>query len=137
MTGVTSGQNVVDSSGWLEYLAGAPNGGQYQAAILDTQHLIVPVICLYEVFKRMALQFGQEAALQAMGVLSSGCIVDITSDLALAAAQLSIDHRLPMADSLILAAARAHDATLWTQDEHFKGLDGVKFVSKDETRSDG
>jgi predicted nucleic acid-binding protein len=123
-------QNVVDSSGWLEYLANAANAAVFAPAIQDTAHLVVPVICLYEVFKRMAQQQGDEAALQAVGVLSLGQVVELSSELALQAAQLSIEHGLSMADSIILATARASDATLWTQDEHFEGLEGVRYVAK-------
>lgn len=122
--------NVVDSSGWLEYLADGPNAAAFAAPIQDSEQLVVPVICLYEVFKRLALQEGEEAALQGVGILYSGAVVDISAEIALAAADLSLVHKLPMADSLILATARAHAATLWTQDEHFAGLDGVKFVPK-------
>jgi predicted nucleic acid-binding protein len=122
--------NVVDSSGWLEYLADGQNSEFFASAIQDTEHLIIPAICLYEVFKRMATQRGQQAALQAVGVLYRGWVVEMTAELALEAAQLSIQDKLPMADSMILATARAYDATLWTQDEHFKGLSGVRYIRK-------
>ncbi len=122
--------NVVDSSGWLEYLADGPNAAVFAVPIQDSEQLIVPVICLYEVFKRLALQQGEEAALQGVGILYSGAVVDVTAEVALAAADLSLVHKLPMADSLILATARANAATLWTQDEHFAGLADVKFAPK-------
>jgi predicted nucleic acid-binding protein len=122
--------NVVDSSGWLEYLANGPNAEFFAPPIHDTDHLLVPTICLYEVFKHISLQRGEDEALEAVGVLYNGQIVDITSEIALYAAQLSIRHRLPMADSLILAVARLYHAKLWTQDEHFQGLEGVMYIPK-------
>ncbi|MCS7179614.1 MAG: type II toxin-antitoxin system VapC family toxin [Anaerolineae bacterium] len=122
--------NVVDSSGWLEYLANGPNADFFAPAIRDTDHLLIPTICLYEVFKHLSLRRGEEAALEAVGVLYSGRVVDVTADVALYAAQLSIQHRLPMADSLILATARLNSAVLWTQDEHFQGLEGVRYIAK-------
>lgn len=122
--------NLVDSCGWLEYLANGGNADFFAPAIKDETHLIVPTICLYEVFKRMSLQSGQQAALQAVGVLYRGQVIDLTDGLALHAAQLSLAHQLPLADSLILATARAYQATLWTQDEHFKGLPGVQYIEK-------
>lgn len=122
--------NVVDSSGWLEYLADGPNAPFFAAAIRDTEHLIVPVICLYEVFKRLTVQRDQDEALRAAGVLYSGRVVDVTPQTALYAAQLSLEHKLAMADSLILATARLYQATLWTQDEHFEGLANVQYVKK-------
>ena len=122
--------NVVDSCGWLEYVANEENAPFFKPAILDVEKLIVPTICLYEVYKRMAVQRGQEAALQTVGVLFRGTIVELSSELSLEAASLAIEYKLPMADSIILATARAHDATLWTQDEHFKDIEGVKYVEK-------
>lgn len=122
--------NVVDSSGWLEYLADAGNASFFESAILATDQLIVPVVCLYEVFKRIALQRGEQDALQAVGVLYTGEIVDLTAEIALEAANLSIEHHLPMADSLILATSHLYNATLWTQDEDFKGIPDVKYIPK-------
>ena len=122
--------NVVDSSGWLEYLAGTEDGAFFTPAIQDTEKLLVPMICLYEVFKRILQQRGQEDALQAVGVLSVGRILELTGDLALRAAHYSMAYKLPMVDSMILATAREHDATLWTQEEHFEGLEGVKYIAK-------
>lgn len=122
--------NVVDSSGWLEYLANGKNAAFFAPAICDSERLVVPTVCLYEVFKHLSLRLGEDAALTAIGVLYSGQVVDITAGTALHAAELSIRHKLPMADSLILATAHLHHATLWTQDEHFKGLEGVEYVEK-------
>jgi toxin FitB len=121
---------VVDSSGWLEYFGKGTNGAKFAPAIQDSASLLVPTICLYEVFKRVAQQRGEEEALQAAGLMMTGAVVDITPEVALCAAQLSIDHKLPLADSLILAVARSHNAELWTQDEHFKGLDQVVYLEK-------
>lgn len=122
--------NLVDSCGWLEYLANGSNAAFFAPAIQDEALLIVPTICLYEVFKRISLQNGQQAALQAVGVLYRGQVVDLNDALALNAAQLSLAHHLPLADSLILATARACQATIWTQDEHFKGLPDVQYIEK-------
>lgn len=122
--------NIVDSSGWLEYFADGSNADFFAPAIEDTKNLLVPVICIYEAFKRILQQSGVTEAQQHIGDMKLGNIIDIDESLALSAAKLSVDLKLPMADSLILATARAHDATLWTQDEHFKDLDGVKYVEK-------
>lgn len=121
--------NVVDSSGWLEYFTVGKNAKFFKAVIEDEEHLIVPVICLYEVFKLTLLHRGEEDALQIAGIMSLGKNVDITREIALSAAQLSILHKIPMADSLILSTARMYEATLWTQDEHFNGIQGVNYIS--------
>jgi len=122
--------NLVDSSGWLEYFADGKNAEFFAPAIEDTKNLLVPVICIYEVFKRILQQSDVNAAQTYVGDMKLGTIVDLDESLALSAAKLSVDLRLPMADSLILATARANDALFWTQDEHFKDLDGVKYIKK-------
>lgn len=122
--------NVVDSSGWLEYFAEGENIDFFASAIEDTENLIVPVICVYEVFKRILILKGLDAAEQHIAELFKGQQVDLSAPLALSAAQLSVEYKLPMADSLILATAHAYDAVLWTQDEHFKNIPGVRFTAK-------
>jgi predicted nucleic acid-binding protein len=124
--------NVVDSSGWLEYFAEGENASFFAPAIEDTKNLIVPVICIYEVFKRILQQSGLSEAQLHVSDMHQGEIVDLTSSLALSAAKLSAELKLPMADSIILAVARTGNATLWTQDEHFKDLEGVKYVVKNQ-----
>jgi predicted nucleic acid-binding protein len=120
--------NVVDSSGWLEYLTDAPRAAAYQPAIKDEEHLLVPTVCLYEVFKITLARAGEERALFVAGLMSFGRIIDLDREIALAAGQISIKHKLPMADSIIYATAQANEAILWTQAEHFKSRPGVKFV---------
>ncbi len=122
--------NVVDSSGWLEYFAEGNNAEFFAPAIEDTAQLLIPVICVYEVFKRIFQLRGLAAAQTHIGDMYSGMVVDLDASLAISAAKISVEHQLPMADSIILATARARQATLWTQDEHFKGLEGVQFKEK-------
>ncbi len=122
--------NVVDTSGWLEYFAGSANASFFASAIEDSEHLIVPVICIYEVFKKVLQSQGQATAEVQVADLVKGNVVDLDASLAMSAAMLSAELKLPMADSIILAVAREHNATLWTQDEHFKGLPGVQYVEK-------
>lgn len=120
--------NVVDSSGWLEYFTAGQNAAFFKPALEDKEHLIVPVICLYEVFKLTLLRKGEEDALHIAGIMSTGISVDVSREIALSAGQLSIKYKIPMADSLILATARQHQAILWTQDEHFNGIPRVKYI---------
>lgn len=119
--------NVVDSSAWLEFFAGSQRAGNYDSVILDVPNLLVPVICLYEVFKVVARQRSQSEALQAVAAMQQGSVVHVDGALALSAAQLSLEHGLPMADSLILATARSYGATLWTQDADFEGFPDVRY----------
>jgi predicted nucleic acid-binding protein len=122
--------NVVDSSGWIEYIADDTNASFFEPPIIDSEMLLVPTICLYEVFKRVLQEFGEERALDAMGIMSLGTIIDLDRQIAIHAAQISNELKMAMADSIMLATARAYDATLWTQDEHFKGIKGVKYKQK-------
>lgn len=122
--------NVVDTSGWLAYFAGEPNAKHFTPALQAPQELIVPTITLYEVFKVVLRESSENSALQAVAAMQKGTVVDLTPKLALAASKLSLRHALPMADAIILATAHAFEATLWTQDSHFKGIDGVRHFPK-------
>lgn len=122
--------NVVDSSAWLEYFAGTSSAHFFAAAIEDTENLVVPTICLYEVYKHTLRLRCETDALQAIALMQLGNVVELDASLALRAAHLGQQLNLPMADSIILATARAHEATLWTQDSDFKGLENVKFIPK-------
>jgi toxin FitB len=126
--------NVVDSSGWLEYLAEEPNANFFAPAIENIEALVVPVISLYEVFKRVYQQRGEDDALKTVALMMQGQVVDLDTELALSAAKLSLDLSIPLADSMILATAQVYQATLWTQDEHFKGLAGVEYIAKEKSR---
>ena len=121
--------NLVDSSGWLEYFAAGKNSQIFTPLITDLPELIVPTICIYEVSKRILVQRDENAAIQAMAVMYQAQVVELYSELAYSAAQLSIEFKLPMADAIILATARAYQATLWTQDADFKNIPGVRYVS--------
>lgn len=122
--------NVVDSSGWLEYLADEENAGFFAPVIEDQAQLIVPSLSIYEVFKRVLQQRNEDLALQAIALMQQGFFVELSAMLSLDAAKLSIHHSLPLADSVMLATARAHEAILWTQDGDFEGLEDVRYVAK-------
>ncbi len=118
--------NVVDSSGWLEYFEGSNRAGLFAPAIENTEQLIVPVISIYEVFKRIRNTHTKSDAEEAAELMQRSLVVDVDMALVLSAAA----NGLPLADSLIYATAREFGATLWTQDAHFDGLPDVKFFPK-------
>ena len=122
--------NVVDSSGWLEYLAEEPNADFFAPAIENAAELIVPSISIYEVFKRVHQQRDEHTALRAAALMMQGQVSDLDASLALSAAKIAVETTLPLADSVILATARAFGATLWTQDADFKGIPGVRYFKK-------
>ncbi|OGU03193.1 MAG: twitching motility protein PilT [Gemmatimonadetes bacterium GWC2_71_10] len=122
--------NVVDSSAWLEYFADGPNATFFAPAIERVDALVVPSIVLLEVFRRLYQQVGEHAALTAVAQMQQGRVVDLDAPLALTAAQLGVQHRLPLADSVVYATARHHDADVWTQDAGFDGKPRVKYRAK-------
>jgi len=122
--------NIVDSSGWLEFFSGGPNSKHFSFPLLDSSSLIVPVITIYEVFKVVLREAGENEALQSIAAMQKGKIIDLTIALAMSASKLSIQHNLPMADSIIFATANAYQCTIWTQDSHFENIPKVKFFSK-------
>ncbi|MGA7726727.1 MAG: type II toxin-antitoxin system VapC family toxin [Opitutaceae bacterium] len=122
--------NVVDSSAWLAYFAGEKNAEYFAEAIEDTDLLIVPVICIYEVFKVVLRERGEDDALQAISAMQQGAVIDLDSDLALEAALIGHEEKLSFADSIIYAVAKRHEATVWTQDEHFSGKSNVRYKAK-------
>ncbi len=122
--------NVVDSSGWLEYFAAGPNAPFFSKPIEATSELVVPTASVYEVFKRVLQQRGEGEALQAIATMQQGMVADFPAPVALSAARLSHELKIPMADSIMLATARAWDATLWSQDADFAEITGVRYVAK-------
>jgi predicted nucleic acid-binding protein len=122
--------NVVDSCGWLEYLGDGPNAEFFATALEATDELVVPTISLYEVFKRVLQQRGEGAALQAVAVMLQSKVAELDASVAVAAARVSVDFKIPMADSIMLASARAHQAILWTQDADFAFVADVRYKKR-------
>ena len=122
--------NVVDSSAWLAYFAGEANAQHFAAAIEQPATLLVPSITLLEVFKRIAQQRGEGAALQYVAVMQQGHVVELGAALALQAAAMGMRHKLQLADSIIYATAQQGHALVWTQDANFEGLPGVRYYAK-------
>lgn len=122
--------NVVDSSGWIEYFTRGENAPFFIPPVQDLENLLIPTVCIYEVFKRLLVERDEDAALLSVGLMSQGREIALERKIAIDAAHISSETKLAMADSIILATARAYDAILWTQDAHFKGMEGVKYIEK-------
>lgn len=122
--------NLVDSSAWLAYFADEPVAHEFAAAIEDVELLVVPTVCVYEVFKVVLRERGEDAALAAIAAMEQGTVVELSADLALEAAAVGLEESLPLADSVIYTVARRHQAVLWTQDAHFAGKPGVQYRPK-------
>jgi predicted nucleic acid-binding protein len=119
--------NLVDSSGWLEYFADGENADSFAPVIENTDELIVSVINLYEVYKKILIENGKNPAIQAIALMQQPEVIKVDELISITAAGISFELKLPMADSIIYATAKMHDATIWTQDSDFEGLPNVKF----------
>ena len=122
--------NLVDSSGWLEYLADGKNAKFFAPVIENTDELVVSVINIYELYKKVLLERDENTAIQVVGLMQQAKVVDVTPSIAIQAAKFSNKFKIPMADSIIYATARMNDSIVWTQDVDFKDLDGVRYHKK-------
>jgi toxin FitB len=122
--------NIVDSSGWLEHFADGSNADFFAPVIENIAELLVPTISLYEVFKRILQQIGEGAALEAAAIMAQGRLIELDMTVAISAAKISDELKIPMADSIMLASARQYHATLWTQDADFAAIPGVQYTPK-------
>jgi len=125
--------NVVDSSAWLSYFSGDTNATEFSIPIENIEELIVPSITITEVFKYILRQRNEGVALEAIAHMEQGKVISFDSSLAIDAARYGIEHKLPLADSIIYATGQKFNALIWTQDIDFKSLKGVKFFPKKTT----
>ena len=122
--------NVVDSCGWLEYIADGPNASFFEPALLDLPNLIVPAITIYEVCKRVLVQSGQPFADRAVNAMNRGQVVHLDADNLRLAAIASVRFKLAMADSIIWQTAQLNHAQLFTQDAGLKDAPDVQYRAK-------
>ncbi|HEX7557274.1 MAG TPA: type II toxin-antitoxin system VapC family toxin [Leptolinea sp.] len=123
--------NLIDSSGWFEYFINSSNARHFVPVIENMDELIISPLNFFEIYKRVQREFGADEANRAVGFLKNARVVDISTSIALAAAELSKIHHLHMADSFLLATAQSEDAVLWTMDSHFKDIPGVQYFAKE------
>ena len=122
--------NLVDSSAWLAYFADEPTADFFAEAIEDPEQLVVPSVCIYEVFKVILRERGEDDAFTAVAAMEQGRVVDLDAELAMEAASIGLEEGLAFADSVIFTVAKKHNAAIWTQDSHFSGKTGVRFKAK-------
>ena len=122
--------NLVDSSGWLEYFAGGKNAKVFSPVVENIEDLIVSTINLYEIYKKVLMERDESNALEAIGIMHQATVIDVNSSIAIQAAKISSELKLPMADSLIYATAQQMEAVIWTQDADFKNLENVRYFKK-------
>jgi predicted nucleic acid-binding protein len=124
--------NIVDSSCWLEYLAGSKVGDVVSPIVENTAELIVPSITIYEVFKKICRDINEDQALFVVAQMKQGQVVDMDSDMATYSGKIGLQYSLAMADSIIYATTLKYNAILYTQDKHFKDFKRVVYYKKEE-----
>lgn len=122
--------NLVDSSGWIEYLLDTKRADLFADPIEQRHTLLVPVIALYEVHKVLIRTVPPDAVVQCLDVMRLGRVLDITDRRAVAAAGLAQRHKLAMADAMMYSLALELGAIFWTQDVDYQGLPGVNYFAK-------
>jgi predicted nucleic acid-binding protein len=120
--------NVIDSSGWIEYFRDSPNAPFFEEILAGANQIIVPTICIYEVYKVLRRVTNEDLAEDAVGRMVLGTVVPLDAELATFAAGLSAEHKLATADSIVYATTLKFAAELWTQDVDFKDLPSVRYV---------
>ena len=123
---------LVDTCGWIEWLADGALADKFQPFLEDTEALLVPTVVQFELYKWLERNRGEEAAMKAIARTTRSHVVDLDTSTALLAAELSRDHGLSFADAVIYASARKHKIELVTSDDHFEGLPGVTYFPKKE-----
>ena len=122
--------NLIDSSGWIEYLLDSPRADLFAPAIEQRDSLLVPVVALYEVHKILSRKLPPEKVEQALDVMRIGRVLDLTDRRAIAAANVAVKHRLAMADAVMYSVALEFKATFWTQDVDYKDLPSANYFPK-------
>jgi predicted nucleic acid-binding protein len=121
---------VLDSSGWIEFFADGPHAEEFATRLRQPANVLTPTVAIYEVYKWLKRERSEDVALEAVATMKKTRIVDLTEEIALVAADLSLAHGLAMADSMMLAFASIHRAELVTTDSGFDKVPGVTVFSK-------
>jgi predicted nucleic acid-binding protein len=124
---------IIDTSGWLEYFTGGPNSDFFSTAIKKDPNIIIPTIILYELWKKISREKGEDKAIELVAQLKRYEIVPLDESLSISAAKISNEYKIPMADSIIYATLMKYNATLWTQDSDFKDFENVKYIEKKDS----
>lgn len=122
--------NVVDSSGWIEYLQDTARADLFAAPIEDRPNLLVPSIAIFAVHRVLSRKLPEDLVTRALNVMQLGRVLDLTAARAVAASKASQKHRLAMADAAMYSMALEFKAVFWTQDADYQGLEGVRYHPK-------
>ena len=119
---------LVDSFGWIEYLAGGQLAERYEEYLGNLAEVITPTIVLYEVYRKLRRERKEEETLLVVAQIMKTRMVPLTEEIALSAAEISLKHTLPMADAIVYATAMREACLVVTSDPHFQGLEDVIYL---------
>ena len=121
---------IVDSCGWLEWFTNGKLADSYERYLADQNNMLLPAIVLYEVYKILKREAGEEKALRACGYMNNSPVIPLDEVLALAAADIALQEKLAMADAIVLATAHLNNCTVITSDADLKNKPCVKYIAK-------
>lgn len=122
--------SVVDSSGWIEYFSGGSRASAFEGHLERKSDLIIPTLVIYEVYRWIKKHSGEDVALKCISQMNSPKTIPLTDSIAMHAADLSLEHKLALADSIVYATALTYRAKLITMDQDFRGLPNVSVIDK-------
>lgn len=121
---------IVDSCGWLEWFTDGKLADQYKAYLTDPDNILMPAIILYEVYKILKREVGEEKALLAAGYMKNSLVIPLDDTLALVAADISLQEKLAMADAIIVAISRVYNCKIISSDVDLKEQTNVDYIPK-------
>ncbi len=123
---------LVDTCGWIEWLTNGVLSSQYEPYFNQVDSMLVPTSVQFELYKWVTRKKGIQLALEAIALTEQARVIPLSTSITLAAADISAEHKLSFADSIIYATAQFHQAELMTSDNHFKDLPDVSYFEKAE-----
>jgi predicted nucleic acid-binding protein len=121
---------IVDSCGWLEWFTDGKLANQYKEYLVSPENLLMPAIILYEVYKILKREVGEEKALLAVGYMKKSTVIPFDDTIALVAADIALQEKLAMADAIIVAISRIHNCKIISSDADLKGQANVSYIPK-------
>ncbi len=121
---------IVDSCGWLEWFTNGKLADRYERYLADQNNMVLPAIVLYEVYKILKREVGEEKALLACGYMKQSPVIPVDEILALTAADIALQEKLAMADALVVATAHLNNCTIITSDADLKNQSCVEYIVK-------
>ena len=119
---------LVDSFGWIQFFGDEAGAERYEPYLNRLDSLLVPTIVLYEVLKKVYQGWGDVEAQRFLSRALRAQVIPLDEQLAVAAVDISLTHKLAMGDAIIYATARQFGAELVTSDPHFKDLPSVTLI---------